>query len=126
MKRKLTDGARGSGAGAAITRPGRKPRVSKVMRPVGWDISFVGVLPVSLVRAYIRPTCAGHSGSVHCTQAARHYVLRLVSSCAYDTVFQAAQHRLVTCLLIPSHLGITQMIHAAARSSPLVLQCDGP
>ena len=63
-KRKHTDGARGSGAGALITRPARKPSVSKVIRPVEWDISLAGVLPVLLARTYIRPMCARHTGAV--------------------------------------------------------------
>ena len=45
MRRKRTDaGARGSGAGAATTRPTSRPRVSRAERPVGRDISLAGVL----------------------------------------------------------------------------------
>ena len=54
MRRKRTAGARGSGAGAAITRPARKPRASKATRPAGRDISLAGVFSVPWIRVYIR------------------------------------------------------------------------
>ena len=71
MRRNLTDaGARGSGAGAANTRPASKPRASRGVRPVRWDISLAGVLPVPWVRIYMNPTCTDHSAARYYTRVA--------------------------------------------------------
>ena len=80
MKRKLTDaGARGTGAGAATTRPASKPRVSRAMRLVGWDISLAGVLPVPWVHIYMRPKCTDHSAAGNLCGISIAHALWLIS-----------------------------------------------
>ena len=132
MRRKHTDGARGSDAGAAITHPASKPKVSKVMNPVGWDISWDGMLPVPWARFYIRPTCARHSGNVLCTQAAGYYASRLVSfryNCIGRFPGDTAQNRYlpfdpISCFALKR---VTRCwIHTAARSSFPAPRCSGP
>ena len=62
--RKLTDASlRGVGAGAATTRSASKPRVSKVVRPVGWNISLVEVLSMAKICFYMSPRVPGAAGT---------------------------------------------------------------
>ena len=82
--RKHTAEARGSGAGAATTCPARKPRESRVIRPVGRDISLAEVVPVHWVRVYIHTPRPDHSGNVCCTQPAQYHISRSVPFCYVD------------------------------------------
>jgi hypothetical protein len=52
------------GAGAATTRSASSARVSRLARPVGWNMLLVGAFPMPLVSVYIRPTGVGCSRSV--------------------------------------------------------------
>ena len=52
---------RGVGMGAGTTRSASKPRASKMVRPVEWSISLVGVLSPHLDCVYMCPGGARHN-----------------------------------------------------------------
>ena len=65
-RRKLTAASlRGVGAGAPIACSASKPRASKVARPVGRNISLVGVIPMLRIHVYMGPMGDERSGSLH-------------------------------------------------------------